>query len=213
MPKSGCFISIEGVEGVGKSTQIEAVMNVLQQQQIDAVLTREPGGTELGEAIRALLLSKDYPPMSHRTELLLMYAARAEHVDHKIRPLLSDGKWVVSDRFADASFAYQGGGRQIPMELLKSLDDWTLAGFEPDYTLLLDAPAEVGLARAATRGVKDRIELEDMGFFNRVRDTYLARAAEDPKRFRIIDASQDIESVRALVVATMNDIIGHWDSL
>ncbi len=213
MPKSGCFISVEGVEGVGKSTQIEAIMDVLQQHQINAVLTREPGGTELGEAVRSLLLSKDFPPMSDRTELLLMYAARAEHVDQKIRPLLSDGNWVVSDRFADASFAYQGGGRQIPMEQLKALDDWTLSGFEPDYTLLLDAPAEIGLARAGARGVKDRIELEDMGFFNRVRDTYLARAADDPKRFRIIDAGQDIDSVRGQVVETMNDIISHWDSL
>lgn len=213
MPKSGCFISVEGVEGVGKSTQIEAIMEVLQRQEINAVLTREPGGTELGEAIRALLLSRDFPPMSDRTELLLMYAARAEHVDQKIRPLLSDGNWVVSDRFADASFAYQGGGRQIPMEQLKSLDDWTLAGFEPDYTLLLDAPAEVGLARADARGARDRIELEDIGFFNRVRDTYLARAADDPRRFRIIDASQDIQSVRDQVVDTMNDIISHWDSL
>ena len=209
----GCFISIEGTEGVGKSTQIQALTDRLSERGQSYVLTREPGGTEVGEAIRNLLLSTELPGMDHRTELLLMFAARAEHIHAKIIPALEAGTWVISDRFTDASFAYQGGGRQLPMEKIAGLESWLQEGFGPDFTLLLDAPVEVGLARAQKRGPQDRIEQEAVEFFERVRQTYLDRAAAEPDRFRIVDAAQDEQTVTRDVLLAIDDIARSWGAV
>lgn len=208
--KRGCFITIEGIEGVGKSTQISAIVDSLRSQGKEVILTREPGGTELGEAIRHLLLSTDYPPMNQRTELLLMFAARAEHIYAKIIPALDEGCWVVSDRFTDASYAYQGGGRHIALDKIRGLEDWVQEGFSPDFTFLLDAPVEVGLARARNRGPQDRIEQEDLDFFQRVRDLYLQRSTSEPARFRVVDASNDEASVKQDVLTQLDEIIQDW---
>ena len=207
----GCFITIEGIEGVGKSTQIAAIVAALEAQGRKVLLTREPGGTELGEAIRDLLLSTDYPPMDQRTELLLMFAARAEHIYSRIIPALEDGIWVISDRFTDASYAYQGGGRNIPIDKISGLEQWVQEGFTPDYTFLLDAPVEIGLARARNRGPQDRIEQEDMDFFQRVRDLYLQRAGQEPNRFRVINAANSEMDVKKDVLKTLAQITQAWD--
>jgi len=207
----GCFITIEGIEGVGKSTQIAAIVAALEAQGRKVLLTREPGGTELGEAIRDLLLSTDYPPMDQRTELLLMFAARAEHIYSRIIPALEDGIWVISDRFTDASYAYQGGGRNIPIDKISGLEQWVQEGFTPDYTFLLDAPVEIGLARARNRGPQDRIEQEDMDFFQRVRDLYLQRAGQEPDRFRVINAANSEMDVKKDVLKTLAQITQAWD--
>lgn len=207
----GCFITIEGIEGVGKSTQIAAIVTALEAQGKRVLLTREPGGTELGEAIRDLLLSTDYPPMDQRTELLLMFAARAEHIYSRIIPALQVGTWVISDRFTDASYAYQGGGRNIPIDKISGLEQWVQEGFTPDYTFLLDAPVEIGLARARNRGPQDRIEQEDMDFFQRVRDLYLQRAVREPERFRIINAANNEMDVKKDVLKTLAEITQVWE--
>jgi dTMP kinase len=207
----GCFITIEGIEGVGKSTQIAAIVSALETQGKRVLLTREPGGTELGEAIRDLLLSTDYPPMDQRTELLLMFAARAEHIYSRIIPALQNGTWVVSDRFTDASYAYQGGGRNIPVDKIRGLEQWVQEGFKPDYTFLLDAPVEIGLARAKNRGPQDRIEQEDLDFFQRVRDLYRERAENEPQRFRVINAANSEMEVKKDVLKTLAEITQHWD--
>ena len=206
----GCFITIEGIEGVGKSTQISAIVDTLRTLGKKVILTREPGGTELGEAIRHLLLSTEYPPMNQRTELLLMFAARAEHIYARIIPALDEGCWVVSDRFTDASYAYQGGGRNIALDKIMGLENWVQEGFTPDFTFLLDAPVEVGLARAKNRGPQDRIEQEDLDFFQRVRHLYLARASAEPERFRIIDASNNETQVKQDVLTQLDEIIKDW---
>jgi dTMP kinase len=206
----GCFITVEGIEGVGKSTQISAIINRLEVQGKKVLLTREPGGTELGEAVRQLLLSTQFPPMDQRTELLLMFAARAEHIYTRILPALDEGVWVVSDRFTDASYAYQGGGRQIALDKIMGLEEWVQEGFTPDFTFLLDAPVEVGLSRARNRGPQDRIEQEDLDFFQRVRDCYLDRAATEPERFRVIDASFDEVRVRRDVLKQLDEMIQGW---
>jgi dTMP kinase len=207
----GCFITIEGIEGVGKSTQIAAIVTALETQGKRVLLTREPGGTELGEAIRDLLLSTEYPPMDHRTELLLMFAARAEHLYSRIIPALEEGAWVISDRFTDASYAYQGGGRNIPIDKIRGLEQWVQEGFSPDFTFLLDAPVEIGLAGARNRGPQDRIEQEDMEFFQRVRDLYLQRAGQEPERFRIINAANSELDVKKDVLKSLAEITRAWE--
>lgn len=185
----GMLISIEGGEGAGKSTVLHAVRDLLVARGLDVVLTREPGGTACGEAIREILLDPDGEPCAE-TELLLMFAARAQLVADVIRPAIGRGEAVLTDRFTDASFAYQGGGRGIDMGLIAELERWA-AGIKPDLTFLLDVGVSVGLARARSRGTApDRIENEQVEFFERVRAVYLARAAAEPQRFRIIDASQ-----------------------
>lgn len=195
--KKGKFITVEGVEGAGKSTALTTMQAVLEQAAIEVALTREPGGTRLAEEIRQLLL---YPSSSERmnphTELLLMFASRAQHLQYMIKPSLAEGKWVLSDRFVDASYAYQGGGRQLPMNQIQLLDEMTVSSHYPDLTLLLDIDPAIGCERAAQRNIgQDRIEKERLDFFERVREVYLARAKADPTRIRIIDASQDIETV------------------
>lgn len=201
---TGKFITIEGGEGAGKSTVIASLREALQARGHEVVLTREPGGTPSGEAIRALLLDPAHT-LAAETELLLMFAARAQLVRELIRPSLTRGAFVVSDRFTDASFAYQGGGRGIEMGRIAELERWA-AGIKPDLTFLLDVGVEQGLARARSRGGEpDRIEREHNGFFERVRATYLVRAAAEPRRFRVIDAGQPAEAVVAAVRVALDD--------
>ena len=197
------FISIEGGEGAGKSTVLDALRQVLADRGREVVLTREPGGTAGGEAIRQLLLHPD-GRLAAETELLLMFAARAQLVRELLRPALERGAVVLSDRFTDASFAYQGGGRGIDMAVIAELERWA-AGIKPDLTFLLDVGVEIGLSRARSRGAAlDRIENEHGEFFERVRATYLARAAAEPQRFRVIDAAAASDVVRAEVIAALS---------
>ena len=203
MKHRGMLISIEGGEGAGKSTVLHAVRDLLVDRGLDVVLTREPGGTACGEAIREILLDPEGDPCAE-TELLLMFAARAQLVAEVIRPAIGRGEAVLTDRFTDASFAYQGGGRGIDMGLIAELERWA-AGIKPDLTLLLDVGVSVGLARARSRGTApDRIENEQVEFFERVRAVYLARAAAEPERFRIIDASQAPDAVLDAVGSALN---------
>ena len=190
----GKFITIDGVEGAGKSTQIDFICQYLTDKGIDIVLTREPGGTEIGEKIRTLLLSNSTGKMHADTELMLMFAARNEHIQNKIMPALAQGDWVLSDRFSDASYAYQGGGRGLDTARISQLERWVLQDFAPDMTLLLDVPVEIGMRRVESRGEKDRIEQESLDFFNRVRDAYIARSKQYPERIKLIDASQSVEN-------------------
>jgi dTMP kinase len=200
------FISFEGGEGVGKTTQIERLKRHLVSLQHEVLITREPGGTEIGEAIRQVLLDKSLPGMHQDTELLLMFAARAEHVQTVIYPALADGVWVLSDRFADASHVYQGIGRGVDAERINQLERWTLGDFQPDLTFLLDMPVAAGMKRVHTRGETDRFETENLDFFQRIRDGYLSRAKEFPERYRIIDAEQDL----GVVTASINGALEKW---
>ncbi|WP_018974561.1 dTMP kinase [Rudaea cellulosilytica] len=194
--RRGKFITLEGGEGAGKSTVLSAVREQLVADGADVIITREPGGTPAGEAIRGVLLDPAlHGAIAPETELLLMFAARAQHVRETIKPALAAGRWVLSDRFTDASYAYQGGGRAQPLERIAELERWAADDLQPDLTLLLDLPVGIGLARARGRGPADRIELEAQDFFERVRAAYRARAAAQPARFRVIDASQPLDAV------------------
>ncbi len=195
---SGRFITLEGGEGVGKSSNLAFARQYLEAAGKTVVVTREPGGTPLGEQVRGLLLDPRFDGMSADAELLLMFAARAEHLAQVIRPALAEGKWVLCDRFTDATYAYQGGGRGLSVERIAVLEDWAQGSLRPDMTLLLDAPVEVGMARAGRRGGgADRFEQEHAAFFDRVRRTYLNMAERFPERYRIIDAAQDLPAVQA----------------
>jgi dTMP kinase len=196
---SGKLITLEGGEGAGKSTVLDSVRALLVERGVDLVVTREPGGTPAGEAIRAVLLDPKLKGLSAETELLLMFASRAQLVREVIQPALAAGKWVLSDRFTDASFAYQGGGRKQPVSRIADLEIWAAAGLKPDLTLLLDLPVAEGMKRANGRGQADRIEMENADFFERVREAYRERATADPKRFRVIDSGQPLETVLASV--------------
>ena len=200
----GKFITIDGVEGAGKSTQIDFIRDYLSNKGINVILTREPGGTELGEKIRELLLSPETKSMHSETELLLMFAARNEHVHRKIMPALAQGDWVLSDRFTDASYAYQGGGRGLDINRIAQLEQWVLQDFTPDMTLLLDVPVELGMSRIESRGKKDRIELEAMDFFNRVRESYIDRSKQFPDRIKLIDSSQTVEFTTQQIKAVLD---------
>jgi dTMP kinase len=209
----GKFITLEGGEGVGKSTQLNAIRAELQAAGIEVVVTREPGGTARAEKIRELLLERSEEFMPETCELLLMFAARATHLHNLILPSLQRGAWVVSDRFTDASFAYQGYGRGLSLEKIAQLESWVQGAVQPHLTLLLDAPIELAMRRARARneaqgqGAGDRFEVEQHGFFERVRQGYHARAAADPARFRIIDASQPLAVVTESVRATISTFI------
>jgi dTMP kinase len=192
----GLFLTVEGVEGVGKSTNIDFIADKLKAADIPFVLTREPGGTPLAEGVRELLLQRRQESVSENTELLLMFAARAQHIDQVIEPALNDGCWVVCDRFTDATYAYQGGGRGVPVNKIADLERWVQGDLRPDFTVLLDAPVELGLRRARQRAELDRFEQETLGFFESVRDAYLAMAKAEPGRYRLIDASQPLEGVQ-----------------
>ena len=198
------FITLEGSEGVGKTSNMEFIKSLLDQAGIAYIETREPGGTPLGEALRNTLLGEDFKGMDDDTELMLMFAARAEHVAKVIRPALEKGHWVLCDRFTDSTFAYQGGGRQLDMARIAGLEQWVLGDLRPDLTLLLDAPVEIGRERAGKRSEPDRFEQERDAFFNRVRATYLQRAIDDPDRIKQIDASGNLASVTGQVKAILD---------
>lgn len=202
----GRFITLEGVEGVGKSTQVRILADRLESAGHTVVRTREPGGTEVGDRIRAVLLDPNGQAPVDDTELLLMFAARAEHIARVIRPALAAGQWVVCDRFTDATYAYQGGGRNIDPARIAVLEQWVQQGLVPDRTLLLDLPVEEGLDRALGDGDGDRFERERRAFFERVRETYLERAAAEPERFRVIDAAGDVETVADRVHEAVGDL-------
>jgi len=193
----GRFITVEGIEGVGKSTNLDFINQQLLTAGKDVVVTREPGGTPLGEAIRGLLLDPGYKGMDPVCELQLMFAARAEHLARVIHPALENGQWILCDRFTDATYAYQGGGRGIDTGVIARLEDLVQGNFRPDLTLLLDVPVEIGLSRANRRGDMDRFEQEQVEFFERVRQAYLELAATHNGRYRIIDASLSLTQVQA----------------
>lgn len=202
----GKFITIEGGEGVGKSTNLALVSELLQGAGHDVVVTREPGGTWLGERVRQLLLERGEHDWSADAELLLMFAARAQHLHACIRPALARGQWVLCDRFTDATYAYQGGGRGLPTAAIGTLEQLVHGDLQPDLTLLLDAPVEIGQARIAHRGALDRFEVEQRQFFERVRAAYRLRAQEAPRRFLMLDASQPLAAVQD----ELRQVFGAW---
>jgi len=204
----GQFITLEGTEGAGKSTNLTFIQDWLATKGIDLIVTREPGGTEIGEAIRALLLNKDYTAMQAETELLLMFAARAQHLQEKILPALEQGKWVVSDRFTDATYAYQGAARGMSFERIAEIENWVQQGFFPNTTFIFDLPIEIGMARVASRGGEtDRFEQEKHDFFEKVRSAYLQRAEMGPKRYTVLDASQPLEQVQQAIVNRLEEMM------
>lgn len=191
----GKFITIEGIEGVGKSTNLALIESLIGDLGKGVLVTREPGGTMTGERIRSILLDKDEQNMTAMTELLLMFAARRQHVDQVIEPALAAGTWVISDRFTDSSYAYQGGGRELGMETVSALEDFVLGDFRPDLTIVLDLDVSTGLTRATSNASPDRFESEQREFFERVRKVFLDRASGD--RYRVVDTSQSIEAVQS----------------
>jgi dTMP kinase len=207
----GAFITIEGGEGVGKTSSLEAIVRFLAGCGIDVLTTREPGGTALGEAVRAWILDGDHGRLSAEVEALLMFAARAEHLEKLIRPALERGAWVVCDRFTDATLAYQGGGRGADLGFLRSIAARVQDGLEPDLTILLDAPVAVGMARIADRP-HDHFEREAASFFERVRRTYLELAAAEPGRIRIVDASASQDTVHEAIGRELESFCQRFDS-
>ena len=197
------FITFEGIDGAGKSSHIEAVAGMVRARGVEVVVTREPGGTELGEKLRALLLAE---AMHLETETLLMFAARREHVAQVIAPALARGAWVISDRFTDATFAYQGGGRGVPREKIEALAAWVHPGLSPDLTLLFDLPREVAAHRLASSRDLDRFEIELTEFHERVRAEYLRLAHAEPRRFRVIDAALKSEQISKLLEEILSTI-------
>ncbi len=190
------FITLEGVEGAGKSTLMAYIAELFSNTGKDVLQTREPGGTKTGEQIRSILLDSKNSGVTDDTELLLMFAARAQHLNEVIKPALSVGKTVLCDRFTDASYAYQGGGRGIEATRIQALESWVQQGLKPDLTLLFDLDVETGLRRAGSRSEADRFEQEEISFFERIRACYLQRAEDEPERFRIVDAGQSFEHVK-----------------
>ena len=193
----GLFITVEGVEGVGKSTNIETIKNFLAEKNVEFVLTREPGGTLIAEQIREILLKPHEEKLTELSELLLVFAARAQHVATVIKPALVSGRWVICDRFTDATYAYQGGGRGLNKSIITRLEDMVQNELRPDLTIILDLDPETGMERAAKRGSLDRFEQEHLEFFNKVRAVYLEIARAEPRRCVIVDASSPIETVQA----------------
>ena len=203
----GQFITIEGTEGVGKSTNINFIEKCLKAANKELIITREPGGTVLGEKLRNILLDAKEQSISDDTELLLMFAARAQHLKEVILPAINSGKWVLCDRFTDSTYAYQGGGRGIDMQRIAQLEQWVQGDLRPDMTLILDLPVELGLERAGKRSTPDRFELEKYDFFNKVRDTFLSRASLSIHRYEVIDASQTLEDVQKSIHSVIEKMI------
>nr|WP_189657166.1 dTMP kinase [Pseudomonas sp. BW16M2] len=201
------FITLEGPEGAGKSTNRDYLAARLRERGVDVVMTREPGGTPLAERIRELLLAPSEERMAVDTELLLMFAARAQHLAEVIRPALAHGAVVLCDRFTDATYAYQGGGRGLPVERIAILEAFVQGELRPDLTLVFDLPVEVGLARAAARGRLDRFEQEGQAFFEAVRQAYLQRAGQQPQRYRLLDAAQPLNAVQQAIDALVPGIL------
>ena len=210
MAARGLFITVEGGEGVGKSTNMAYLEEHLRGQGVELLVTREPGGTALGEGIRTLLLEPREADMAPAAELLLIFAARAQHLFELIEPALAAGKWVLCDRFTDATYAYQGGGRQLPVAMVRELELLVQGELRPDYTLLLDAPVEVGMSRVRDRGELDRFELEQQAFFERVRATYLQLAEQSSGRYRVIDASRPLEEVEQQLQQVCDELCACW---
>lgn len=208
-PLLGKFITIEGGEGVGKSTNADLIQSVLESRGCEVVVTREPGGTALGEALRSILLSADIESPVAMAELLIIFAARAQHLTTVIEPALAAGKWVLCDRFTDATYAYQGWGRNIDQRAIASLEQLVQGARRPDLTVLLDMDPSLGLARAKERAELDRFEQEELAFFNRVREGYLARAKEEPARWLIVDASKTLDEVTTVIGQALNDWFDH----
>lgn len=206
MSRRGQFITFEGTEGVGKSTQLANAAETLEALGVEFIVTREPGGTPMAEAIRELLLAPREEAVNDTTELLLMFAARAQHLYNRILPALNEGKWVLCDRFTDATFAYQGGGRGVPTERIALLEALVQGEIRPDHIILLDAPVETGMARARKRGELDRFELEDLEFFQRIRDAYLARAVASPSRYHVVNAALPLEQVSESISGLLKGI-------
>lgn len=199
----GRFITIEGIEGTGKSTNLDFVTRLIEQHGFEVFRTREPGGTPMAEQIRQLLLDHGQEPVPPIAELLLFFASRSLHLENTIIPALNAGKWVLCDRFTDASRAYQGVGRGLGADRVEHLADWVQNGLEPDLTLLLDAPADIGMQRAASRGDGDRMDNETLAFYERVREAYLGLARAHPERFAVIDASRSLDQVQADIATAM----------
>lgn len=204
---SGLFITFEGPEGAGKSTNLKVFAQALAERGCAPLITREPGGTPVAERIRDVLLSMHEEPMHADAELLLMFAARAQHLNSLIRPALAQGRVVISDRFTDATYAYQGGGRGIDPQRIAVLEDWVQGELRPDMVIVFDVPVELGMARARARSELDRFEQEQQRFFESVRETYLQRAAVDPQRYRVIDASGDLDQVRQAMQPLIDEVL------
>lgn len=205
MRRQARFITLEGGEGVGKTTNLTFIEQYLRGHGLEVIRTREPGGTPLGEKVRSLLLDSTH--MDSRAELLLVFAARTQHIADVIRPALDAGHWVLCDRFTDASYAYQGGGRGIESSVIGFLERWVQQGVQPDLTLLLDASPDVGLARARNRGTADRFESEQLSFFENVRQAYLDRAAAQSQRIKRVDASGSLEEVQDELARHLDHLI------
>ncbi len=203
----GKFITLEGGEGVGKSTNMEFVSRYLKENGKSVITTREPGGTAVGEKIRRILLDLKTESISDETELLLIFAARAQHLQQIILPSIRSGNWVLCDRFTDASYAYQGGGRGINEAKIEVLENWVQNGYSPDLTLLLDVPIDIGLERAGKRGALDRFEVEERDFFDRVRQSYLSLSRRYPRRIKVINANQPLVDVQADIADCLSEIL------
>lgn len=203
----GLFITFEGSEGAGKSSNLEWAADYLREQGKTVITTREPGGTEVGEAVRQVLLSTKLPAMHSDTELLLMFAARNEHIQQKIKPALEQGVWVLCDRFTDASYAYQGYGRGLSLERIAQLETWVQGTLRPDATFLFDLDIAIGMQRAKARSAADRFEQEELAFFERIRQGYLTRAQVLPQQYRVLDASQALEQVRDQLETQLKGLI------
>lgn len=209
MTQVGLFLTLEGVDGAGKSTHIPFMQDILHAHNIPVLVTREPGGTVLGESLREILLQQ---PMCLKTECLLMFAARNEHIQKRIIPALQKGQWVLCDRFTDASYAYQGGGRALGAEQIRVLEQWVHAGLQPDRTWLFDVPLELARQRMMKTRVLDRFEKEDAEFFLRTQQAYYERVHQDPQRFIMVDASKDIDSIQAQLKQELLALIESWNN-
>jgi dTMP kinase len=205
--RKGLFITVEGVEGVGKTTNLAFMRDWLENAGVELVCTREPGGTPLAEELRALLLANRSELVDPHAELLMVFAARAQHLSQVIEPALEQGKWVLCDRFTDATYAYQGGGRKLPLSMIETLEDLVQRGRHPDRTFYLDLDVEIGLARARGRGVADRFEREQRAFFESVRSAYWRRVRSNPTRFSVIYAGADLVEVQACIATELTRLL------
>jgi len=203
----GKFITLEGGEGVGKTTNLTFIRDYLHEHNIPVVVTREPGGTVLAEKIRHLLLDKDSEMISEQAELLLIFAARAQHIKHVIEPALAQGEWVLCDRFTDATYAYQGGGRNMRVSTIECLENLVQGNLRPDLTVLLDAPVEIGIERARERGAFDRFESEKISFFEHVRRAYLLQVELHPERIKLIKANQPLVDVQKTLIDVIRTLL------
>jgi len=210
--RKGFFLVLEGGEGVGKTTNLQFIQQTLEQFQIAFQSSREPGGTPLAESIRALVLEKHAEPVSAVAELMLVFAARAQHLQEKIIPILDRGEWLLCDRFTDATYAYQGGGRQLDKAVIAQLEAIVQGSLRPDCVIVLDAPVHIGQSRARQRADLDRMESENLQFHQRVRDAYLQRASENPSTYSVIDASLPLEKVQQQIKQVLMALIAKWNA-